>query len=278
MMDDMSSTLPDLAAPAEAGADLVLALEGFEGPIDLLLNLAREQKVDLGKLAILPLAEQYLAFIVNARKLRLEVAADYLVMAAWLAFLKSRLLLPQEEQVQGEPDPAAMAEALKFQLRRLEAMQEAAKKIQTLPQLGVDVFLRGLPEKMEVEEKPVYYLPIQDLLLALSAPMRRRKPDTYNIAPVRLYSLEESVVRLRSLLGVMPDWSVLQQFLPEGYSPEQAMEVRSAIASTFAATLELVKTGDLELRQDGTFAAIYMRRRENNVAADASTENENSNE
>jgi len=261
MMDDMSSTLPDSSAPAPAGADLVLSLDGFEGPIDLLLNLAREQKVDLAKIAILPLAEQYLAFIADARKLRLEVAADYLVMAAWLAFLKSRLLLPDTKPGAGEPDPAALAEALKFQLRRLEAMQQAAQGIQALPRLGCDIFLRGVPEKMEVEEKPVYYLPIQDLLLALSAPLRRKKPDSYNIAPVRLYSLEESVMRLKNLLGVMPDWSLLQQFLPTDVSPAEALVVRSAIASTFAATLELVKTGDLEMRQDGTCAAIYLRRR-----------------
>jgi segregation and condensation protein A len=195
-------------------------------------------------------------------------------MAAWLAFLKSRLLLPQDEKDQGEPDPAAMAEALKFQLRRLEAMQQAAQKIQGLPQLGLDIFLRGAPEKMEVEEKPVYYLPIQDLLLALSAPLRRRKPDSYNIAPMRLYSLEESLVRLRGQLGIMPDWSILQKFLPADVSPAEALEIRSAIASTFAATLELVKAGDLELRQDGTFAAIYLRRR----AATTSSETEQDHE
>jgi len=274
MMDDMSRTIPETGPPLAARADLVLALDGFEGPIDLLLNLAREQKLDLATIAILPLAEQYLAFITEARNLRLEIAADYLVMAAWLAFLKSRLLLPETQAGEGEPDPAAMAEALKFQLQRLEAMQQAAQKVQALPQLGLDVFLRGLPEKMEVEEKPVYYLPIQDLLLALSAPLRRRKPDQYNIAPLRLYSLEESVARLRGQLGIMPDWDILQKFLPGDLAPEQAIEVRSAIASTFAATLELVKTGELELRQDGTFAAIYMRRR----AGSAKREDEASHE
>lgn len=252
-----------VAGDLAGGADLVVALDGFEGPIDLLLTLAREQKVDLGKIAILPLAEQYLEFIASARKLRLEIAADYLVMAAWLAFLKSRLLLPEPEQAaQGEPDPAAMAEALKFQLQRLEAMQKAAQQIQGLPQLGADILLRGQPEEIEVEEKPVYFLPIQDLLSALAAPMRRKKPVAYNIAPTRLYSLEESVERLRDLLGVMPSWTVLQKFLPEDMSPEQVLEVRSAMASTFAATLELVKNGELELRQDGTCAPIYIRRRD----------------
>ena len=245
-----------------AGADLVLALDGFEGPIDLLLNLAREQKVDLSTISILPLAEQYLTYIASARKLRLEIAADYLVMAAWLAFLKSRLLLPVPETAVGEPDPAAMAEALKFQLLRLEAMQKAAKQVQELPQLGSEIFLRGLPEPVEIEEKPVYFLPIQDLLSALAAPMRRRKPEQYNIAPTRLYSMEESVERLRHLLGAVPSWSVLRSFMPATNDDTPPLERRSALASTFAATLEMVKNGEMEVRQDGTFAPIYIRRRE----------------
>jgi segregation and condensation protein A len=242
-------------------ADLVVNLDGFDGPIDLLLNLAREQKVDLGRIAILPLAEQYLAYIAQAHRLRLEVAADYLVMAAWLAFLKSRLLLPPAEQALDEIDPVAMAEALKFQLLRLEAMQKAAKQIQERPQLGSDIFLRGIAEPVEIEEKPVYFLTIQDLLTGISAPSRRRKPESYSIAPTRLYSLEESVSRLRYLLGNMPDWGVMQNYLPDVIAAEQILEIRSAFASTFAATLELVKNGELELRQDRTFAPIYMRRR-----------------
>ncbi|MDD3288930.1 MAG: ScpA family protein [Alphaproteobacteria bacterium] len=256
-MTDQNSDIP-----AEETNDLVLALNGFEGPIDLLLNLAREQKVDLSKIAILPLAEQYLNFIASARKLRLEVAADYLVMAAWLAFLKSRLLLPVEE-IENAEDPAGMADALRFQLLRLEAMQKAAKELQLLPQLGVDIFMRGAPEEIEIEEKPIYFLPLYDLLSALGAPQRRRKPDNYNIVPNRLYSMEESVGRLRHLLGAVPSWSVLQKFLPSVES--EGLEARSAVASTFAATLELVKLGELELRQDGTFAPIYLRRRETNV-------------
>ncbi len=259
----MNSEIEDNALDREGlTADLVISLDGFEGPIDLLLALAHAQKVDLCKLAILPLAEQYLIYIAEARRLRLEVAGDYLVMAAWLAFLKSRLLLPKQEQPQDDGDPAAMAEALKFQLLRLEAMQKAAQSIQDRPQLGSDIFLRGIPEPVEVEERPIYFLPIQDLLTAISAPSRRRKPETYNIVRTRLYSLEESVSRLRHLLGFMPNWGVLQNYLPDVVAAEEIMEVRSALASTFAATLELVKNGELELRQDGTFAPIYMRRRE----------------
>ena len=263
---------PLLDRDEEPTADLFLSLEGFEGPIDLLLNLAREQKVDLCKLAILPLAEQYLRYIAEARKLRIEVAADYLVMAAWLAFLKSRLLLPVVEQPKDEQDPVAMAEALKFQLLRLEAMQKAALRIQDRPQLGSDIFLRGIPEPIEVTEKPIYYLPIQDLLAAIAAPSRRRKPDSYSIARTRLYSLEESVSRLRHLLGAMPSWDSLQSYLPAVVEADEVMEVRSALASTFAATLELVKNGELELRQDGAFAPIYMRRRETPIDENVSEE------
>ncbi|MDD3370419.1 MAG: ScpA family protein [Alphaproteobacteria bacterium] len=259
----MSSETEDMVLDRDGeAADLVVSLEGFEGPIDLLLTLAREQKLDLGKLQILPLAEQYLAYIAEAHRLRLEIAADYLVMAAWLAYLKSRLLLPEPERPEDQENPAAMAEALKFQLMRLEAMQKAAKQIQERPQLGADVFLRGIPEPVEIEEKPIYFLRIQDLLVALSAPSRRRKPEAYNVKRTRLYGLEESVSRMRHLLGTMPDWSILQSYLPDVVDAEEALEVRSAIASTFAATLELAKSGEIELRQDGTYEPIYVRRRE----------------
>lgn len=242
--------------------DLVVALDGFDGPIDLLLGLAREQKVDLSKISILALAEQYLAFIASARQLRLEVAADYLVMAAWLAYLKSRLLLP--ELPEDEPNLGDMAEALKFQLLRLEAMQKASQQLLALPQLGVDIFMRDAPCGLEVDIKPVYYLPLYDLLAALGAPQRRRKPETYSVVRNRLFSMEESLVHLRRMLGIMPNWVTLQNFLPEVMG-QQPLEARSAVASTFAATLEMVKSGELELRQDGTFAPIYMRRRDNKV-------------
>jgi segregation and condensation protein A len=259
-MDDIAlyASMNDTAT----SADLLIALDGFEGPIDLLLSLAQEQKVDLANIAILPLAEQYLSYIATARKLRLEVAADYLVMAAWLAFLKSRLLLLKPLDEIGEPDPSAMAEALRFQLLRLEAMQKAAQQVQDRPRLGTEVFLRGRPEVFEIAEKPIYFLPIQDLLSALSAPFRRRKPERYTIEPTRLYSLEECVERLRGLLHDMPSWDVLQRFLPEMMMQKKTLETRSAVASTFAATLELVRSGELELRQNGAFAPIYLRRRQ----------------
>lgn len=248
--------------PPAAKSELVVSFEGFDGPIDLLLTLARDQKVDLSKLSILALAEQYLAYIASARKLRLEIAADYLVMAAWLAYLKSRLLLPEPEQ--DEPNPADMAEALKFQLLRLEAMQKAAQRIQELPQLGSEIFLRGLPEEMPVQIQPVYYLPLYDLLAALGAPQRRKKPVTYDIKPTRLYSIEESLLRMRRMLGALPEWGTMQAFLPstEGHD---TLESKSAIASTFSAVLELVKAGELELRQTETFAPIFLKRRKDQV-------------
>lgn len=265
-MNDPSPPSADTVLPpdvpvAAAPHDIVIAFDGFDGPIDLLLSLAREQKVDLSKLSILALAEQYLDYINSARAMRLEIAADYLVMAAWLAYLKSRLLLPELQE--DETNPADMAEALKFQLLRLEAMQKASREILALPQLGADFFARGLPEKREVEENPVYYLPLYDLLSALGAPQRRRKPDHYDIAPTRLYSMEESLTRLRRMLGGLPQWGSLQMFLPNmlGHDP---LESRSAIASTFVAVLELVKEGELEVRQGQTFSTLYVKNRQNN--------------
>lgn len=245
-------------ATSVSETDLVVALDGFDGPIDLLLNLAREQKVDLSTISILALAEQYLDYIHSARHLRLEIAADYLVMAAWLAYLKSRLLLP--ELPEDEANPADMAEALKFQLIRLEAMQKASARIFDLPQLGSDVFMRGCPEPINIEEKPVYYLPIYDLLAALGAPQRRRKPVSYDIKPTRLYSLEESLLRMRRMLGGLPSWDTLFAFLPN-MKGHEGLQARSAIASTFAAVLELVKAGEVELRQSQNFATIYLRPR-----------------
>ncbi len=253
------TTNQDQPTNAPLQADLVVSLEGFDGPIDLLLNLAREQKVDLSKLSILALAEQYLAYITEARHLKLEIAADYLVMAAWLAYLKSRLLLP--ELPEDEPNPADMAEALKFQLLRLEAMQGAARQLLDLPQLDVDFFMRGTAEEREVSEKPIYYLKLYDLLTALGAPQRRRKPETYDIKPTRLYSIEDSLRRLRRLLGSLPEWGSLQGFLPSLENHEDPLEARSAVASTFSAVLEMVKEGELEVRQTETFAPIYLKRR-----------------
>lgn len=245
-------------APETSEADLVLRLDGFDGPLDLLLNLAQEQKVDLSAISISALAEQYLIYINAARRLRLEIAADYLVMAAWLAFLKSRLLLPVPPNE--EPNPNDMAAALKFQLQRLAAMQKAAEQMRLLPQLGSEVFMRGIPEPIRRIEKPVYDLKLYDLLQALAAPQRRHKAPRYSLPQLRLISLESALARIRNLVGFMPEWTSLQEFIPELVVDK--LEARSAIASTFAASLELVKAGELELRQENTFAPIYIRKAE----------------
>ncbi|MBK18869.1 MAG: segregation/condensation protein A [Rhodospirillaceae bacterium] len=244
--------------PAGPGGALVVDLEGYEGPIDMLLVLARQQKVDLLNISILELAEQYLAFIEEARRLRLEIAADYLVMAAWLAYLKSRLLLPADEEDE-EPTGPEMAEALAFQLRRLEAMQQAGSKVMELPRLGRDVFPRGAPEGVKVIRTPVYDLSLYELLRAYGDHQSKGKAGPLEIAPTEIYSVDDALERLGRVLGKIPDWTTLEGFLPE--SIKDNVIYRSAISSTFVASLELAKSGELELRQSGTFGPIYVRSR-----------------
>jgi len=240
----------------QARGELVVDLEGFEGPIDALLVLARQQKVDLLHISILQLADQYVAFIAEARRMRLEIAADYLVMAAWLAYLKSRLLLPEPEE-DDEPTGPEMAEALAFQLRRLEAMQKSGAKIMELPRLGRDVFARGAPEGMRVKRTPVYELTLYDLLKAYGDQQRRQQPPSLEIAPTAFFSVDDALERLARLVGNLPDWQTLESFLPRNLRDPVMM--RSAVAATFAATLEMAKAGKLSLRQNGTFGPIYLR-------------------
>ena len=236
---------------------LILDLDGFEGPLDVLLALAREQKVDLAQISILQLADQYLAFIHRVRELELEIAADYLVMAAWLAYLKSRLLLPQPKGDE-EPSGAELAAALAFQLQRLEAMREAGKRILGRPQLGSEIFARGEPEAVEVLRENVYEVSLFELLTAYGQQQRRVKAHTLTIAAtIDLYTVDEAIQRLRNLLGTVPDWQTLLSFLPEELRP--GLATRSAIASTFAASLELAKAGKVKIRQDETFGPIYVR-------------------
>ncbi|MFD1624202.1 segregation and condensation protein A [Azospirillum griseum] len=234
---------------------LLLVLDGFEGPLDVLLVLGRDQKVDLTRISILALADQYLAFIDEARELRLELAADYLVMAAWLAYLKSRLLIPEPEDE--EPSGEDMAAALAFQLQRLEAMKTAAQALFARPRLGQDVFARGAPEDIDIRRKSVYEVTLYDLLRAYGDHRKRQEGGVLRIQPVRLYSLEDAVRRLSDLLGHMPDWATLASFLP---AEEGSLLTRSAMAAHFAATLELAKAGQVELRQDSAFAPIFLRR------------------
>ncbi len=247
-----------LAEDTQAGEPaLVLDLDGYEGPIDLLLALAREQKVDLAKLSILALADQYLAFIAAQRQLRLEIAADYLVMAAWLAYLKSRLLLPEPPAEDDGPSGAELAAALRHRLQLLAAMQRAGGALMAQPQLGRELFLRGAPEGLPTIDRPVYQLGLYELLTAYADGHRRRRSQVLTIAPPVFHSLEDALHRLAQLVGHIPEWRELIGFLPAEL--RDGVFRRSALASTFAATLELARAGRIELRQDRAFGPIYLR-------------------
>ncbi len=242
----------DAAAPA-----LVLDLDGYEGPIDLLLALAREQKVDLAKLSILSLADQYLAFIAAQRRLQLEIAADYLIMAAWLAYLKSRLLLPAAPAEDDRPSGDEMAGALAHRLRLLEAMQRAGAALMARPLLDRDVFLRGAPEGLPTVDRPVYETSLYDLLTAYAANRSRAERQVLTIAAPVFHSLDAALQRLGEFVGQVPDWRELSAFLPEEL--RGGIYRRSALAATFAATLELARAGRIELRQDRAFGPLYVR-------------------
>lgn len=244
---------------ANDDGELRLDLDGYEGPIDILLTLAREQKVDLKKISILELADQYLSFINHARKLRLELAADYLVMAAWLAYLKSRLLLP-EPPADGEPTGVELAAALAFQLQRLEAMQKAGQAMLNLPQLGRDVFTRGAPEPLKVVDVPVFELSLYELLKAYGTHPGRRRDGILQITPLNLFSMDDALKRIGDIIGHTLDWTILQNFLPDDL--KQPLQRRAAVAATFAASLELARSGIINLRQEGLFGPIYMKRAE----------------
>jgi segregation and condensation protein A len=250
------SELPERATDDPA---LVVDVEGFEGPLDLLLTLARQQKVDLSKISILALADQYLAFVEAARKLRLELAADYLVMAAWLAYLKSRLLLP-EQQGPDEPSAEDMANALARRLRRLEAIRNVAQQLMDRPQLGHQVFARGLPEPIAEIKHPEWSATLYDLLSAYAG-RRQTQARAFVRMPKRtVWSLQEAREALERLIGVSLDWCPLDRYLTE-YLVEPAMRT-TVLASTFAATLELVREGHLEVNQHTAFAPIFVRKRE----------------
>ena len=244
---------------AERQLGLFVNLEGFEGPIDLLLSLAREQKVDLAKISILPLAEQYLSYISTAQDLNLEVAADYLVMAAWLAYLKSRLLLPEIE-AEDEEEVIDMTDALRYQLLRLEAMQTAAKRLASLPRLGRARFTRGMPEYFSQTQRPIWTATLYDLLAVYGDIRSLEEAQTLTIAATRLYSVQEASGRLRQLLKTSPGWTVLEHFLPPNL--KQPLDRRSAIASHFVASLELAKEGVVNIRQQSHYGPLYLRVKE----------------
>lgn len=250
--------------PGEGDVDaFLLDIDGYEGPIDVLLDMARNQKVDLREISILQLVRQYLSFIERAKELRLELAAEYLVMAAWLAYLKSRLLLPQEKTEGAELSGEQMAEALQFQLRRLEAMREAGQKLLNRPQLGVNVFARGKPEGLRTKYETNWQVTLYDLLKAYGDITRRQEYQNYELPTFNILSMEDAANRLAKMLGNLPRsgphsvWTTLQSFIPEGIT--DPLLVRSTVASTFTAGLEMAKQGKLEIRQDGPFKTIYLR-------------------
>ena len=249
----------DRLEDSESGGLLTLDLEGFEGPIHVLLELARNQKVDILQISMTQLAEQYLDFIRQAKELRLELAADYLVMAGWTAYLKSRLLLPSQKEDEEEPSAVAMAAALRFQLQRLEAMQRLGKALLERPRLGTEIFARGAPEALKTVEHTTYEVSLFELLQGYSRHHARVKATSLQVQAFDLYSVEDALQRLTRFLGNLPDWQELSSFLPGDLRDD--LVVRSAIASTFAATLELAKSGKVELRQDGAFRPLFVRSR-----------------
>lgn len=252
--EDHQSVSDRLAAEA-----LIVDVDGFEGPLDLLLMLSRTQKVDLRKISVLQLAEQYLTFVNKAKVLRIELAADYLVMAAWLAFLKSRLLLPPDPQDEG-PSGEELAAHLAFQLERLQAMREAAAQLMARDQMGRDFFVRGLPEGVARIRRVTYSATLLDLMQAYARIRTRDEFRPYAFDRVHVFTMEQALERMRGLIGFAGDWTDLSSYLPDGWSADPARR-RSATAATFAASLELAKQGQIELRQGETFAPISIRRK-----------------
>jgi segregation and condensation protein A len=250
---------------AVSDPELVVDVAGFEGPLDLLLHLARNQRVDLSRISVLALAEQYLAFVEHARTVRLELAADYLVMAAWLAFLKSRLLIPKQAHDEGESGEE-LAAMLQFRLKRLEAMREAAARLVNRNRLGRDVFARGDPELVVVETRNRYSASLYDLLTAYAIQRQKQAVANVRIAQRGVWSLKQARALLFRLVGASAEWTALGAFLLD-YLADPA-ERRTALASTFAASLELVREGRAELRQERAFCEIYMRGRPGRMAAD----------
>ncbi|NIK46173.1 segregation and condensation protein A [Variibacter gotjawalensis] len=237
---------------------MIVDVEGFEGPLDVLLALARQQKVDLAKISVLALAEQYLKFVEEARKAHLELAADYLVMAAWLAYLKSRLLIPQMDTPGDEPSAAELAAALAIRLQRLEAIRAAAVALMGRPQLGRDTFERGDPEPVNAIKRPEYSATLYDLLTAYSVQRRKTALSRVRFKPRDVWSLTDAREALKRLAGMKSyDWQRLDDYLIQ-YVVEPGMRA-SVLASSFAASLELVREGVLELHQSGSFQPIYLR-------------------
>lgn len=250
---------PVSVAERMAAEALIVDVDGFEGPLDLLLTLSRNQKVDLRRISILELARQYLVFVEQAKALRLELAADYLVMAAWLAFLKSRLLLPPDPEEDG-PSGDEMAAHLAFQLERLQAMRDAAARLMGRDRLGRDFFARGVPETVMRRRSTQWSVTLLDLMQAYARIRTRDDFRPFVMDRDNLFTMEQALDRMRPLLGFAGDWTDLTRYLPDGWGNDPKRR-RSATAATFAASLELVKEGRAELRQREHFAAIELRSR-----------------
>ncbi len=272
MQNGLQADLWSAAKPvdrADTDPQFTIDVDGFEGPLDLLLALARTQKVDLTKISILALAEQYLEFIEEVRKLRLELAADYLVMAAWLAYLKSRLILPDEDE-DDEPTGEELANQLAFRLQRLEAMRNAANLLVNRNRLTRDVFARGMPEPVIVQKRSEFSATLYDLLTAYAAERQRRSISSVRIEKRAVWSLQDAREVLFRLIGTIRDWTPLDSFLME-YLVEPEMRT-SVLASSFAASLELVREGKLEIQQGETFAPLYLRNKNPRIVPADNTE------
>ena len=256
---DPSDTLwPGVASAEERKEALYLEIDGWEGPLDLLLDLARRQKVDLRRISILELVDAYLDYIDHADQMRLELAADYLVMAAWLAYLKSALLLPKDEQE--DPSPEELALRLQLRLQRLGAMREAAARLMGRDRLGRDVFARGAPEGLRVERKNLWQCSWYDLIRAYGDVKVRSEPVVHMVRERMVMTLDSAISRVSSMLGVAIDWMDLRDFLPPAHDSWANPQLRkSALASSFVAALELARTGKAELAQEETYGPLRLR-------------------
>jgi segregation and condensation protein A len=240
--------------PVRQSDELNLSLDGWEGPLDLLLSLARVQKVDLAQISILQLVEQYLTYLSEARALKLEIAADYLVMAAWLAYLKSCLLLPKDPEQ--DPSPEEIALRLQMRLQRLDAMREAGARLLGRDRLGRDVFQRGAPEGLKLVRKSDWQVTAFELFAAYGAVKARTQPPMHVVHARSVMTLDEAIERVSAMLGIAVEWTHLEAFLPSTDDPQLR---RSALASSFLAALELARRGRLDLAQDEAFAPLRLR-------------------
>lgn len=259
MNDNLFSEDPVSVADRLAAEALIVDVDGFEGPLDVLLTLSRTQKVDLRKISVLALAQQYLTFVEKARALRIELAADYLVMAAWLAFLKSRLLLPPDPDDEG-PSGEELAAHLAFQLERLQAMRDAAARLMARDQLGRDFFKRGQGEDITRIRTVTYSATLLDLMQGYARIRTRDEFRPFVMDRDAVFTMEQALERMRPLIGFAGTWTDMETYLPERWDADPVRK-RSATAATFAASLELVKEGHMEIKQSETFAPIHLRKR-----------------